>query len=153
LGLSRSAAPRDGSAGPVIVATQGSGLAARGHAANGLGGGMMGGVPHAPVPVLSKPTLRFGRALNQAAQANPAKVRQIGTKTFYFKNNRWVDSTVTPEEDSKASVIVQLSDAYFVLASSQKSECNQYLSLPEPVTVKLDGTVYQIDPAKQEPAH
>ena len=81
-----------------------------------------------------------------------AKVRQIGTKTFYFKNNRWVDSTVTPDENAKASVIVQFSDSYFSLAGTQNTEYNQYLSLPEPVTVKLDGKVYQIDPVKQEPA-
>ena len=65
---------------------------------------------------------------------------------------RIIDSTITPEEESKATVIVQFSDSYFNLAGMQNTEYNQYLSLPEPVTVKLDGKVYQIDPVKQEPA-
>jgi hypothetical protein len=49
-------------------------------------------------------------------------------------------------------VIVQFSDAYFNLAGTQNTEYNKYLSLPEPITVKLDGKVYQIDPVKQESA-
>ena len=55
---------------------------------------------------------------------------------------------MTPEEDEKATVLTQLSDEYFRLARTQKAENNQYLSLDEPVTVKLDGKVYRIEPAK-----
>jgi hypothetical protein len=84
-------------------------------------------------------------------QAGPAKVRQIGSKTFYWKKERWTDSSVTQEEDEKATVITQLSDEYFRLARTQKAENNQYLSLNEPVTVKLEGKVYRIDPAKPGP--
>jgi Ca-activated chloride channel family protein len=84
-----------------------------------------------------------------APEESEAKVRQIGKKTFYFKNGRWVDSSVTPEDDSKAVVVVQFSDDYFRLARSQKAEYNQYLSQAEPVTVKLEGKVYRVDPASQ----
>ena len=35
----------------------------------------------------------------------------------------------------------------FRLARSQKAEYNQYFSQAEPVTVKLEEKVYQIDPA------
>ncbi len=80
----------------------------------------------------------------------PAKVRQIGAKTFYFKNGRWVDSSVKPEEDAKAVKVVQFSDDYFRIARTQKAEYNQYLSQSDPVTVKLEGTVYHIDPVPQE---
>ncbi len=73
-------------------------------------------------------------------------VRQAGSKTFYRKNDRWVDSTVTPDEDAKAAVIRQFSDAFFTLARSQRSEFNQYLAFEEPITVKLDGKVYRFDP-------
>jgi Ca-activated chloride channel family protein len=75
-------------------------------------------------------------------------VRQVGAKTFYFKNNRWVDSTVTPEQDAKATVIAQFSDAFFKLAATQKTELNQYLTFQEPVTVNLDGQVYRFEQAK-----
>ena len=56
---------------------------------------------------------RRGRRRRDLAHA---KVRQIGTKTFYFKNGRWVDSSVKPDEDAKAEKIVQFSDGYFRLA-------------------------------------
>jgi hypothetical protein len=59
---------------------------------------------------------------------------------------------VTADEDAKATAIAQFSDEYFVLARTQKSEYNQYLSMDQPVTVKLDGKVYRIDPSKDEPA-
>jgi Ca-activated chloride channel family protein len=85
---------------------------------------------------------------DRAGDDPTATVRQIGSKTFYWKKERWTDSSVTPEEDEKATVITQLSDEYFQLARTQKAENNQYLSLNEPVTVKLNGKVYRIDPAK-----
>ncbi|SIO67234.1 Ca-activated chloride channel family protein [Singulisphaera sp. GP187] len=75
-------------------------------------------------------------------------VRQVGAKTFYFKNGHWVDSTVKPEEAAKATVIEQFSDAFFRLAETQKSELNQYLTFDEPVTVNLDGQVYRFEIAK-----
>ena len=86
------------------------------------------------------------------AQSNQARVRQIGTKTFYFKNGRWVDSTVKPDEDAKAEKVVQFTDSYFRLAGTQKAEYNQYFSQEEPVTVKLEGKVYHIDPAPKDAA-
>ncbi len=94
-----------------------------------------------------------GGPLQQAQSGpQPARLRQIGTKTFYFKDGRWVDSSVKPEEDAKAEKVVQFSDAYFRLARAQKAEYNQYFSQSEPVTVKLDGKVYRIDPAPPEKA-
>lgn len=80
-----------------------------------------------------------------------AKVRLIGPKTFYWKKGRWIDSSVTDDEDAKATVLVQLSDAYFELARTQTAEFNQYLSQAEPVTVKIQNTVYRIEQSKPEP--
>ena len=89
------------------------------------------------------------RTLNEQelAQSSQAKVRQIGPKTFYFKNGRWVDSSLKPGEESKAVRVVQFSDDYFRLARAQKAEYNQYFSQAEPVMVKLADQVYQIDPS------
>ena len=47
-------------------------------------------------------------------------------------------------------MITQLSDEYFSLARKQKAGNNQYLSLDEPITVKLEGKVYRIEPAKKD---
>jgi Ca-activated chloride channel family protein len=135
----------------------------------GQGVGMMGGMGGGMGPSSGQ---RLGRSPQQAqakrAPAAPtsvnhygpiaagvarARVRQIGTKTFYFKNGRWVDSSVKPEDDARAQKVVQFSDDYFRLARSQKAEYNPFFSQEEPVTVKLDGQVYQIDPAPKDAGH
>jgi Ca-activated chloride channel family protein len=135
----------------------------------GMGGGMMvsdGSVrsvaPGASLGAQQRAKARIGRGRSVLAGAttgeghqpgeSEAKVRQLGTKTFFWKSARWIDSTVTADEDAKATAIAQFSDEYFVLARTQKSEYNQYLSMDQPVTVKLDGKVYRIDPSKDEPA-
>ena len=72
-------------------------------------------------------------------------VRQIGAKTFYRKGDHWVDSTVTPEQESRATRVVQFSDEFFRLAQSQKAELNQYLAFDEPVTVNLNERTYRFE--------
>jgi Ca-activated chloride channel family protein len=73
-------------------------------------------------------------------------VRRVGAKTFYFKDKGWIDSTVGDEELGKAVILQQFSDAFFKLVRTQSAEQNQYFTFEEPVTVKLDGTVYRVDP-------
>jgi Ca-activated chloride channel family protein len=75
-------------------------------------------------------------------------VRQVGTKTFFRKADRWVDSAVKPEDEAKAVVLEQFSDDFFKLAHSQSAEMNQYLTFDDAVTVNLGGKVYRIDTAK-----
>jgi Ca-activated chloride channel family protein len=72
-------------------------------------------------------------------------VRRIGDKTFFRRGERWVDATVTPEQEAKARRIRQFSDDYFELARKQSAEMNQYLTFEEPVTVNLDGATYTIE--------
>jgi Ca-activated chloride channel family protein len=110
-------------------------------------GAMMGGREPTNSALADANQSRARAALGRAPEG---KVRQIGAKTFYWKNQRWVDSSVTPDEDAKATVVTQLTDAYFQLARTQKAEYNQYLSQSEPITVKLDSTVYHVDPARHE---
>ena len=112
---------------------------------------MMGGVAGRPQQLGRTRRQAAGGAQlaesQRAAEPAQAKVRQIGPKTFYFKNGRWVDSSLKPGEESKAVRVVQFSDDYFRLARAQKAEYNQYFSQAEPVTVKLEDRVYQIDPS------
>jgi Ca-activated chloride channel homolog len=136
---------------PAAASTASSGIRAEMKGGMGGMGGQMRAVDHAR---RGRMTAKLGGADSAgASQALAENVRQIGAKTFYWKNNRWVDSSVKPEEDSKAIVIVQLSDEYFKLAGSQKAEYNQYFSQSEPVTVELEGKVYHVDPATPAPAH
>jgi Ca-activated chloride channel family protein len=73
-------------------------------------------------------------------------VRQVGSKTFYLKGGRWVDSSVKPDEEARAKVVRLFSDDFFALARSQSSELNRYLTFTEPVIVQLGGTVYRFEP-------
>jgi Ca-activated chloride channel family protein len=75
-------------------------------------------------------------------------VLNIGAKTFFHKENRWVDSEVTPDEEAKAETIEQFSDRFFELARSQTATENQYLTFDDPIVVRIGGKVYRIDPAK-----
>jgi Ca-activated chloride channel family protein len=79
-------------------------------------------------------------------------VRALGSKTFYLREGRWVDADVTAEDEARAIPLEQFTDAYFQLAEKQRAAENQYLTFNEPVTVKLDGKTYKIDPPKEEPA-
>ncbi len=147
------------------------GQAARGGMGNGGMGGMgagmgrmMGRQPHSggraaplakaePGQQMMSQQMMSGKGImgGYTAPSPPqVTVRQIGSKTFYFKDGRWVDSSVQPEEDAKAERIVQFTEDYFRLARSQKSEYNQYFSQEEPITVKLEGRVYHIDPAPKD---
>jgi Ca-activated chloride channel family protein len=92
---------------------------------------------------------RAAESLRKEARNEQGNLRQIGSKTFFYKDNRWVDSTVKPDEDAKATQIRQFSDAFFDLVRTQSAELNQYLTFTEPVTVKLAGQVYRIDPAEE----
>jgi len=138
-------------------ATQGSaGQVADPRLAGGMGGFGAGGMA---------PDMRMSRMMGRAARPGQdvrfkdaegkesvaSSVRQVGKKTFYFKENRWIDSTVTPEQDAKAAVIKQFSDDFFKLARAQKAELNQYLTFEQPVTVDLDGVVYRIEPVTATP--
>ncbi len=125
-------------------------------AMGGAVGGMMGRAPSsdlrrqlvgkssAPLPAVGT-TAGLGVAGPGQGQAS---VRQVGNKTFFRKDNRWVDSEVKPEDEAKARTVEQFSDEFFKLARSQSAEQNQYLSFDEAVTVNLGGQVYRVDPPK-----
>jgi Ca-activated chloride channel family protein len=75
-----------------------------------------------------------------------ATVRTVGAKTFFKRGDAWVDSSVKPDQESKATVVVQFTDEYFQLAKDKGTERNVYLTFNEAVVVELDGTVYRINP-------
>ena len=75
-------------------------------------------------------------------------MRQLGAKNFYNRpsDQRWIDSTVTPEMEAKAIKVVQFSDAYFELAQKHGRKLSQYLAVEEPILLNIDGQAYCIDP-------
>jgi hypothetical protein len=76
-------------------------------------------------------------------------VRQIGSKTFYRRKGVWVDAEVTADEETRARVVAQLTDAYFDLVGKQAAGETAYLCDTEPLVVKLPDGVYRIDPPAQ----
>ncbi len=103
------------------------------------------------VPTLGKQVQNVRLKDAEGNEFVAASCCQVGKKTFYFKENRWIDSAVKPEQEAKATVIKQFSDDFFQLARAQKTELNQYLTFYQPVTVELDGAVYRIEPATATP--
>ena len=69
----------------------------------GMGGAMVGGmVARGPTRGV---TGAGSVAPEQEAQQLAARIRQIGSKTFFWKNHRWVDSAVMPDDEKKACEI------------------------------------------------
>jgi len=77
-----------------------------------------------------------------------ANLQVVGNKALFKRSNRWVDPSVTAEEEKKAEVVEQFSDRYFDLARTNVN-LRRYLALPEGCTVRIDGQVYQINAAQQ----
>ena len=74
-------------------------------------------------------------------------VRNVAQKTYFFKEQRWQDSTVTPEQAKNARRVVQFSREYFDLAASHGGTLAKYIAFDEPLLVNLGTVTYQIDPA------
>ncbi|QDS97846.1 VIT domain-containing protein [Adhaeretor mobilis] len=69
-------------------------------------------------------------------------VFSLGRKTFFRRADRWVDSTVTEEEEKKAEAIERFSPEYFALAKRLGKRATPYLAIEDAVVVKLDGKTY-----------
>jgi Ca-activated chloride channel homolog len=93
----------------------------------------------APLPAQLAET---DREMNQVQQ----NMRQVGNRTFYRRNNQWIDSLVTGDQEKKAQRVKQFSDEYFALAGKHGRTLSQYLVFDEPVMVNLAGQAYLIEP-------
>ena len=104
--------------------------------ASGMGGGMMG-------PSYAPGNVAVSRDLEGRQQA-VQNVRNVGGKTFFLRDNTWVDSEIKPEEEASAKPITQFTNPYFALSRTLSPDQNQYLAFPDPVLVKLNNQVYRI---------
>ncbi len=73
-------------------------------------------------------------------------VQNVGQKAFYWRDGRWVESTVTADDEAAAQRVVQFSDEYFELAGQYGRQLSQYLVFDEPVLVTVAGQAYLIEP-------
>lgn len=140
----------------------GGGAGAGQSAQRGLGGG--GGLPSAgragsrPNRSMSKIS-GFGGLPGKHADEESGesrrreRIRRIGTKTFYWKENAWRDAEFDDQDKAKQKQtavieVEQFSKQYFELAAKDKGKWSKYLSLKERVEVVLEGKRYRIVPAK-----
>jgi Ca-activated chloride channel family protein len=126
----------------------------------GMGGGGFGGAPSASAPMAlpaeqaahaaeaAKATgeLSYGGEVQGEADKAQESVRNIGNRTFYRRQNQWVDSQVTPTQQQNARKIKQFSQEYFDLANRYGHTMSQYLAMDEAVVLNLDGQAYLIEP-------
>jgi len=85
------------------------------------------------------------RAVDEVQQA-AQNIRQIGNRTFYRRQNQWIDSTLTEQQQQNVQRIKQFSREYFDLANRYGRTMAQYLVFDEPVMVNLGGQAYLIEP-------
>ncbi|MDF1843948.1 MAG: VIT domain-containing protein [Rubripirellula sp.] len=118
------------------------------------GGGLGGGVPidrfgdaaAARPSVTSAPTiLESDRKKAQGERdASVSRVKQIGSKTFYWRGDRYVDSEATKEQIDKVTEVVQFSDKYFDLLREIDEAAKAYLAEDTDVLVVIKGRAYLI---------
>ena len=130
----------------------------------GMGGGMGGGrrVGVAGGRILAAPATLAKRALPMGAMgaAAPApspapqideavsnNIRVVADKTFYLREGRWVDSSVTEEMEKNATPVEvkQFSDEYFKLIDENGSDLSRYLVFEESITINFKGKLYRIE--------
>ena len=83
-----------------------------------------------------------------ATDAAPAeRIKSIGDKTFYFKNGRWVDESITEEmlKSQKPISTTQFSDEYFKLIAANGAAMSQYLVFSEPIDLNFNGQLYKFE--------
>ena len=90
--------------------------------------------------------LSYGGEIQKEAEQAQATVRNIGNRTFYRRQNQWVDSQVTPAQQQNARKVKQFSKDYFDLANRFGRAMSQYLAMDEAVVLNLDGQAYLIEP-------
>ena len=129
-------------------------------AASGPAGGGFGGATSASgaAPMAKKAAKAMNDSKGQAPVTLDAlgeaqvldSIRNVGQKSFFYKEQRWQDSTVTPEQAKNAVRVAQFSPEYFELAASHGGTLAKYLAFDEPILVNLGTKTYQIDPAPPE---
>ncbi len=77
-------------------------------------------------------------------------VQNLGLKTFYQKNGRWIDSTVTKDQEKQVIKLVQYSDAYFDVIRKLPAKDNQYFTLDGEMILNIGGQTYLVVPEEME---
>ncbi|MCG8652418.1 MAG: VWA domain-containing protein, partial [Pirellulales bacterium] len=92
-------------------------------------------------------------AVSESEEARPMllakRVKNIGTKTFFRRANRYVDADATEEQIKNAKKVERFSKAYFDLLEELGDQSKAYLAEESDLLVVLKGKAYFITaPAK-----
>jgi hypothetical protein len=93
----------------------------------------------AAVPVAAQPVAVHDADTDSAVPV--AGVMQVGNKTFYHRNGRWVDSALSEEQEKQAKPLERYSPAYFELAANN-SAAAKLLAIEAAVVLEIDGQAY-----------
>jgi hypothetical protein len=107
--------------------------------AGGYGGGGYGAV--AGRPVATTPAITVEELAERAKVVQ--NVRYVGSKSFFRRGDGWVDSGVNEKNEKNVKKIKRFSDEYFELVDKHGKDVAKYLAFDEPVTLVLDGQVYE----------
>ena len=84
------------------------------------------------------------------SRTDRSRIKRIGNKTFYWKNNEWQDSALSDEkqeiDEKKVIRVEQFSNEYFELSSLDEGRWSAFLSVTEPLLVQIGERVYRIVP-------
>lgn len=69
-------------------------------------------------------------------------VQNVGSKTFFQRGGRWVDSTLTEEQEKNVKKVERFSKEYFDLIVKHGKDAAKYLAIEGEVTVVLGGHAY-----------
>ena len=90
--------------------------------------------------------LSYGGEVQAEAGKAQANVRNVGNRTFYRRQNQWIDSQLNATQQQNARRVKQFSKEYFDLANRYGRTMSQYLAMDEPVMLNFDGQAYLIEP-------
>ena len=76
---------------------------------------------------------------------------QLGSRTFFYKGDRYIDSEASDEQIAKAVEMEQFSDEYFDLIRKLGERSKAFLAESTKLLVLIDGKAYLIVPLKAEP--
>ncbi|MEM8669511.1 MAG: VIT domain-containing protein [Planctomycetota bacterium] len=79
-----------------------------------------------------------------ASLSQPQRVKQIGSKTFYWRSGRYVDSDATKPQLEKVTEITQFSDEYFELLDDLEESEKACLAQDVDILLVIKGKVYLI---------
>jgi Ca-activated chloride channel family protein len=117
-----------------------AGTTARSLGAGGYGGGISAnGAARRPASTTTAITDEELAEREKVVQ----NVRYVGSKSFFRRGDRWVDSGVNEKNEKNVKKIKRFSDEYFALVDKHGKDVAKYLAFDEPVTLVLAGQVYE----------